>query len=127
MNKVTAQFKKEVGISLRELADKIDRTEVWAGSFVSGRYKHHKNIKHLSLYISTILGINIEIILKYALGQIEDENIDIPKLDMKTYQRLKYQEYKSKGLVKKPIKKQPITREEIIGMINDLRTEIIGE
>lgn len=124
MNKMTYQFKKEVGLSLKEVATKIGRTHVWVGEFVIGQYKDQKNILYLCNYVASILGVSEDIIKKFALGKIDPDQVVVEKIDMKQYNRAKYLEYKSKGLVKKPQKPQ-LTIEIVESMINKAKSEIL--
>lgn len=119
MLNIVAQFIDETGISMRELCEKTLLSPPTLKKFLTGKVSDKVKEKNI-LYISHSCNLPEDIVRKYAYYQGDITH------NAKNKPRKKDPNAIPKTLGRPP-KKQPITREEIIGMINDLRTEIIGE
>jgi transcriptional regulator with XRE-family HTH domain len=78
MKQISIQFKRDTGLTMRELSKKVGKSNVWVTEFVNGEYKDRKNIDFSINAVATFTGIPIEVIRKYAKGEVSVDNNVIP-------------------------------------------------
>jgi hypothetical protein len=117
MRSQCSQFKVEFGMSLKDVATKLDKSVVWVRFFLSGEYKNTHTIFTNIRKVSQTLGLSVEDIAKYAFGQVGATAIE--KQEAET----NYAYYKRLQAIlssEKPSYDELITRKEFDARINKL-------